>query len=297
MSDWIIEKFLDVKASHKQIVLLGEIIKRDLSTSAGRISKILSFIIKNASSDTTKSAEELKDLFEIISFFHGMTKEVKVEYSISSLDTLLDKSTEASEEIQELVLSFIVFLFELNKPLKDGKEMTSEEIISYLISGDEESGDKESTKFRLASTLCASSKDLSSIIVTREELLDSFINIETTDLNVWKSKTRFWYNCAQEDTVRKYLTEKDAANKIFSKFRQFFGPKNDDNASDEELNKIIVSFLSKITAGNEETEKEIAASLKEDLTASCENDRIDYLNSIVVPLLHSEDTIPITLSV
>ena len=37
--------------------------------------------------------------------------------------------------------------------------------------------------------------------------------------------------------------------------------------------------------------------LKEDLEISWSNDRLNYLNVIVVPLLHSKDTVPITISV
>ena len=209
----------------------------------------------------------------------------------------MDKATETSKEIQELTLSFILFLIDLSKPIKDGKEMTSEIIIEYLIETNDESEEKKDAKLRLASTLCASSKTLSKIVVSKEELLNSFLKLETTDLDIWKAQTRFWYNCAQEDYVKDYLTEKDVSKIIFNKYRKYFGPDIEDNTSDNELNEIIVSFLSKITAGNENAEKEVVTSLKEDLTKSYENDRIDYLNSIVVPMLHTEDTTPISLSV
>jgi len=97
--------------------------------------------------------------------------------------------------------------------------------------------------------------------------------------------------------MKKHLADKDVPQTIFQKFRKIFGPTVEDCVSDSELNNIIVSFISTTTTGNERIEKEIAKILKEDLEMSCKNDRLDYLNAIVVPLLHSEYTIPITISV
>jgi ubiquitin-protein ligase len=196
------------------------------------------------------------------------------------------------------VLSFVLFLFDLCKPKKAGVTMNTEEIVEYLIKiDDEDSEDKQGLKMRLASTLCASSEDLSKIITTKENLLNSFIDIDSNDLSIWKFKARFWYNCAQESSMKKFLAEKGVAQKVFANFRKHFGPEIEDTTSDQELNQIIVSFISTVTTGNEEIEKEIAKVLKVDLTTSCKNDRLDYLNSIVVPLLHSENTIPVTLYV
>lgn len=59
----------------------------------------------------------------------------------------------------------------------------------------------------------------------------------------------------------------------------------------------MVNFIATITAGNDSIEHEIATILKEDLKISCESERLDYLNTIVVPMLHMEKTIPISISV
>lgn len=297
MADWIIDRFLDIKANQKQISLIGEIIKRDTDKSDERIKKILKYILDQVESDDIKTMDSLSDILEIFAFFQGMTDKVSIDYNVKSIDMILDKTIDCNDETQELVLSFILFLFELSKPKKD-EVMTSEEIVEYLIKVDnEESDEKQGLKMRLASTLCAASSDLSQIIMTKEKLLESFLNIETSDMGVWKFKTRFWYNCAQEKNMNNYLAEKEVPQKIFEKFRKQFGPTVEDNVSDQELNSIIVSFVSTVTTGNEKIEKEIAKMLKEDLEISCNNDRLDYLNAIVVPLLHSEDTIPITISV
>ncbi|CAI2384890.1 unnamed protein product [Moneuplotes crassus] len=297
MSDWIIDRFLDLDSNQKQINLIGEIIKKDPSTSSKRISKILSFILESAADSNVKSTEELKDLLEITSFFHNMTEGVQIQYSIESIETLIEKSHDSPDEIQELTLSFVLFLIGLRRPLNNGKEMTSQDIIEYLLNSQNDSEERKNSKLRLASTLCASSKDLSKIIIDKEELLTSFLQLETADLSQWKHKARFWYYCAQEKTIRDYLVQKNVGPTIFSKYRKYFGPAIEDNNSDKELNDIMVSLLSKVTAGYDKVETEMASTLKEDLTIACENDRIDYLNSIVVPLLHAEETIPVTLSV
>lgn len=269
MADWIIDRFLSVDANQKQISLVGEIIKRDNTKSVDRIKKILKYIIDNVESDDIKTMDSLSDILEIFSFFQGMTDEVGIEYNIKSIDKILDKCIDTSEMTQETVLSFILFLFDLSKPQKDGKQMSSEDIIEYLIKSDEdESEEKISFKLRLSSTLCASDSDLSKIISSKEEILDSFINLDTNDMAIWKSKTRFWYNCAQEQSTRELLASKDVPQTIFRAFRKHFGPEVEDNVSDLELNKIIVSFISKVATGNERIEKEIAIILKEDLTIS-----------------------------
>ena len=176
--------------------------------------------------------------------------------------------------------------------------MSQEEIVEFLLKpkGDD-SEEKIELKFRLASTLWAASGYLSQIILSKEDILTEFLEIQSNEMAVWKSRTRFWYNWAQENSVKKYLADKDVPQTIFTKFRKYFGPGVEDSVSDAELNNIIVNFISTVATGNERIEKDIAKMLKEDLEISWSNDRLDYLNAIVVPLLHSEDTVPITISV
>jgi hypothetical protein len=303
MADWIIDKFLDTKATQKQIGLLGEIIKHDKSKAVERIMKLLAFIFEHIDSEHTKNIETLCDIIEIfitnaISANElDIKEEVDIKFSLDVIDLILDKTVDTKDEIQELVLSFILFLFEPPKPFKNAVIQPTE-IVEYLLKTEkEESEERTGLKMRLASTLCASSATLAKTILAKEDLLNSFVNIESNELPIWKSKTRFWYNCAQEQSVKDYLTEKDIPQTVLNNFRKYFGPTVEDAVFDKELNEIIVSFISSTTAGNDRIEKEVALLVKEDLKTSCKNDRLDYLNAIIVPLLHIEKTIPVSISV
>lgn len=193
------------------------------------------------------------------------------------------------------MLSFILFLLELAKPTDNGP-VTLEQIVEFLLSQDKDSSaDKMELKLVLASTLCATSKHLSSIILAKEHLLNEFLAIQSNELAVWKRKTRFWYNCAQENSVRQYLADRDVPTQVFATFRKHFRPDVEDSVSDPELNNMMVNFISTVATGQPKIEKDIAAMLKEDLEVACSNDGLDYLNAIVVPLLHSEETVPVTV--
>jgi len=80
-------------------------------------------------------------------------RDAHIEYSVGSIDAILDKTVDCSPEVQQTVLSFILFLFGLAKPIKDGP-MSQEQIIEFLLdpSGDS-SEDKTELKLMLASTL------------------------------------------------------------------------------------------------------------------------------------------------
>jgi hypothetical protein len=94
MTDWIIEKFLDIKANQKQISLLGEIIKRDKNKCEARIKKILSYILTHVESDEIKTMEDLTDIIDIFSFFQGMNAKIEIDYEIKTVDAILDKAIE-----------------------------------------------------------------------------------------------------------------------------------------------------------------------------------------------------------
>lgn len=159
MADWIIDKFLDTNATQKQIRLLGEIIKHDKNQAIDRIIKLLKFIFDHIDAEDTKNTETLSDIIEIfltnaINVNESDHSEpVEIKYNVSDIDIMLDKTVESSDEIQELVLSFILFLFEPPKPFKN-VVMQPAEIVEYLLKVDsDESDDRASLKLRLASTL------------------------------------------------------------------------------------------------------------------------------------------------
>jgi len=152
MADWIIDKFLDVKANQKQIRLIGEIIKRDKDKMVERLKKILEYIFSYIESEDTKSIESLSDIIEIFTSSQGLASSVDIKYNVRSIDLILDKTVDCNEEIQELSLSFILFLFNLSKPIKNDV-MTSEEIVEFLLRSEDDSEEKIALKYRLASTL------------------------------------------------------------------------------------------------------------------------------------------------
>lgn len=153
MAEWIIDRFLDINANQKQIRLIGEIVQKDQSKAVERVKKIINFILKHTDSEEVKNMESLSDIIEIFTFFQGMTEKIDIEYNIKSVDKILDKTLDCNEEIQELILSFILYLFELSKPTKD-EIMSSEEIVQYLVDTEEgEYEEKTGLKMRLASTL------------------------------------------------------------------------------------------------------------------------------------------------
>ena len=71
MAYWILDKFLDVKASPKQFCLIWEIIIKDKDRALERIKRILNFIFDFIESDDTKNIEPLSDIIKIFTFFHG----------------------------------------------------------------------------------------------------------------------------------------------------------------------------------------------------------------------------------
>ena len=303
MADWIIDKFLDIDATQKQIRLLGEIIRHDKDQAIERIMKLLQFILDHIDNHQTRTIDSLSDIISIFLTNAINTNQTSPEngvdliYKIEDIDIICSKTIECSDEIQELVLSFILFLFAPSEPFRNNV-MEPEKIMEYLLNVDpDESDEKVNLKMRLASTLWASSSDLAKILMSKNKLLDEFLNIKGHDLTVWKSKTRFWYNCAQEQTVKDKLANQAVPQKVFKNFRVYFGPSNEESLADQELNEIIVSFISTIAAGNDRIEADIADILKNDLKISWESDRLDYLNSVVVPLLHMEKTIPISILV
>lgn len=245
--------------------MIREIITKDKDKALERIKRILAFIFDFIDSDHTKSIEPLSDIIKIFTFFHGTIKDADIEYNLKAIDTILNKAVDCSPEIQETVLSFILFLFELAKPSKDGP-MSTEDIVGFLLDSSGDSSDeKMELKLVLASTLAATSKYLSSIILSKDNILQEFLGIQSNELAVWKNKTKFWYNCAQESSVKQYLADRDVPTQIFATFRKYFRPDVEDCVSDADLYKLVVSFISTVAAGNEKIEKDIAAMLKEDL--------------------------------
>ena len=139
----------------------------------------------------------------------------------------------------------------------------SKEIVEFLLKpkGDD-SEEKIELKFRLASTLWAASGYLSQIILSKEDILTEFLEIQSNEMAVWKSRTRFWYNWAQENSVKKYLANKVVPQTIFTKFRKYFGPGVEDSVSDAELNNTIVNFISTAATGNKRIERILQKCLK-----------------------------------
>ena len=66
---------------------------------------------------------------------------------------------------------------------------------------------------------------------------------------------------------------------------------------DAELNKLIVNFISTVATGNKKIKNYITVMLKEDIQIVWSHDELDYLNAIVIPLLHSKDIVLVTIFV
>jgi hypothetical protein len=97
MANWIIDKFLDLKANEKQVGLIGEIIERDKTKPIDRIIKLLDFIFLNIDSDKVKTMKNLKYFIEIFisnsyKFTDSVEEEVKIKYDIKLIDVILDKT-------------------------------------------------------------------------------------------------------------------------------------------------------------------------------------------------------------
>jgi hypothetical protein len=110
--------------------------------------------------------------------------------------------------------------------------MKPAEIVEFLFEKREgETSERTNLKLILASTLCASSQELSKIILRKEELLKEFVDNESTNLSQWKSTTRFWYNCAQEATVKQMLSDKEVPQILYKQFKKLFGPEIEDSTA------------------------------------------------------------------
>jgi hypothetical protein len=94
--------------------------------------------------------------------------------------------------------------------------------------------------------------------------------------------------------VRKAIIERyDGPINLYNTYKSSFWP---NSAFTEITAKSVVELITSIAAGNDSIETKFATILKDDLKIAVENDNISYMNKILVPLLHMEETIPVTLS-
>jgi len=61
--------------------------------------------------------------------------------------------------------------------------------------------------------------------------------------------------------------------------------------------KLIVQSIQSLVAGGSDEAEKLSTILKEDLLAATKISDIDFINNVIIPILHSEETKPITISI
>lgn len=60
---------------------------------------------------------------------------------------------------------------------------------------------------------------------------------------------------------------------------------------------LFVSTIRDVIVGDESTIEEFSSLLKEDLVRASEKGDVSFINQVIVPILHAEEKVPITISI